>query len=301
MKVSFGNRQFDLGGSYLKPNLRDCNDLLDDPQALQQRLEEDGYLLIRQLHDREAVLDARRAIAAHIQQAGALQPGTDPMDLVANSKTPPPNMLGKRPMTHHPAVKNILEGQPVFRFFQQLFGQPVRTFDYKWLRAVKPGVNTGSHYDVVYMGRGSGRLMTCWVPLGDIPIQMGTLAICAGSHRLPSYQRLRQTYGRMDVDRDRVGGFFTDDPQELVDQYGGVWQTTDFQAGDVLVFGMFTMHASTNNSTNRLRLSCDTRFQPAADPVDERWVGENPIAHYAWLKEPDKVVPMEKARQQWGV
>jgi hypothetical protein len=42
---------------------------------------------------------------------------------------------------------------------------------------------------------------------------------------------------------------------------------------------MYTMHASMDNHTNRLRLSTDTRYQLAAEPVDERWIGEDPIAH----------------------
>ena len=78
-------------------------------------------------------------------------------------------------------------------------------------------------------------------------------------------------------------------------------QAVVFNAGDVLIFGMWTMHGSVNNTTDRWRLSSDTRFQPASEPVDERWVGENPIAHYAWFKEPEKVVAMEKARSEWGV
>jgi hypothetical protein len=68
----------------------------------------------------------------------------------------------------------------VFSLFERLFGEPARTFDYKWLRAVEPGQATGAHYDFVYMGRGSGRLHTCWVPFGDIPVERGTLAMASG-------------------------------------------------------------------------------------------------------------------------
>jgi hypothetical protein len=62
---------------------------------------------------------------------------------------------------------------------------------------------------------------------------------------------------------------------------------------------MFTMHASINNQTNRYRLSCDTRYQRADEQADERWVGEDPIAHYAWTQ--GETVPMEDARKKWGV
>ena len=75
--------------------------------------------------------------------------------------------------------------------------------------------------------------------------------------------------------------------------------TSSFEMGDVLIFGMYTMHASLDNTTNRFRLSTDTRYQRADEPVDERWIGDNPIAHYAWTK--GETVPMEEMRKRWGV
>ena len=51
--------------------------------------------------------------------------------------------------------------------------------------------------------------------------------------------------------------------------------------GDVLVFGMFTLHASFDNmsAAGRVRISCDTRWQPASEPMDERFRGPDPPAH----------------------
>ena len=53
----------------------------------------------------------------------------------------------------------------------------------------------------------------------------------------------------------------------------------DFHAGDVLLFGMYMMHASTDNHSRGFRLSSDTRYQLDSEPVDERWVGKNPPGH----------------------
>ena len=63
---------------------------------------------------------------------------------------------------------------------------------------------------------------TCWTPLGDIPPEMGPLAICLRSHTWP---RLRETYGRSDVDRDLIPGHFSENPAELVEKFGGRWAT----------------------------------------------------------------------------
>jgi hypothetical protein len=303
MKLPMGKRELDVGGAYLDTQLRDSRPLLGDVAALHQRLDEDGYLLIRGLHPRQRVLDARRAIVEHLTSAGALAPGGDAMDASIQPGAQPPGMMGRKGIVTHPAVRAVLEGQPVFDFFTALLGGEVLTYSYKWLRAVGAGGNTGAHYDVVYMGRGTvDKLYTVWTPMGDVPLELGTLAIIPGSHRLPGFARLRATYGKMDVDRDHVvGGWISEDPIEVVEKFGGRWQTTPFEAGDVIIFGMFTMHASTNNTTSRYRISCDTRFQLAGEPVDERWVGENPKGHYNWTAQPEKMVSVETARKQWGV
>ena len=44
---------------------------------------------------------------------------------------------------------------------------------------------TGAHVDNVYMGRGTKELFTMWTPFDDVPVEMGTLTMCEGSHRLP--------------------------------------------------------------------------------------------------------------------
>jgi ectoine hydroxylase-related dioxygenase (phytanoyl-CoA dioxygenase family) len=182
------------------------------------------------------------------------------------------------------------------QFLSDFLGAPALTFDYKWLRTHRTGDFVGAHYDIVYMGRGTHNLYTVWTPLGDVPLNKGPLAILEGSQH---FERIKETYGKMDVDRDHVTGAFSDDPLDMIERYGGRWLTTEYQMGDALIFGMFTMHGSLNNMTNQYRISSDTRYQRADEPVDERWVGEHPIAHYAWLQ--GETVPMEEARKRWGV
>ena len=46
---------------------------------------------------------------------------------------------------------------------------------------------TGAHVDNVYMSRGSSEVCTIWTPFGDVPLEMGTLAVVEGSHKLPGY------------------------------------------------------------------------------------------------------------------
>jgi hypothetical protein len=49
--------------------------------------------------------------------------------------------------------------------------------------------------------------------------------------------------------------------------------------GDLLIFGLKTVHASLDNQTMSFRFSTDTRYQAASEAIDERWIGENPSGH----------------------
>ena len=68
-------------------------------------------------------------------------------------------------------------------------------------------------------------------------MEMGTVAVCEGSHRLATFDKFQATYGRLDTEA-REGfqgtGWFT----EIARKFGGQWRSEDFQAGDILIFGM---------------------------------------------------------------
>lgn len=296
--MKIGKQAVTMGSKYMT-ELRDSNDIKDNIEALRVRLQEDGYLLLRGFHNREQVLQARAEFLDELDRTGRLDSNYPVADAVISSENRGGlwGKTGAELQELFPTFVELVNGEHVMHFFEQLLGGTSMTYDYKWPRAVARGGNTGAHYDVVYMGRGTKNVYTMWTPLGDTSYELGTLAMLLGSQH---FDRIRKTYGEMDVDRDNVAtGWFTEDPIEIVDQYGGKWATTEFQAGDVIIFGMFMMHASLNNETNHYRLSADTRYQLASEPVDERWVGKKPKGHYAWGKEPSKSVA--DARKEWGV
>jgi ectoine hydroxylase-related dioxygenase (phytanoyl-CoA dioxygenase family) len=293
MQLQMGNRHMEMGGKYMT-ELRESNDILGDFEALRQRIKEDGYLLIRDFHDREQVLKVKNEYLRELQKIGRLASGTAVEEGIIGPENKGAGSQGAN--LEHPELLSLVNSQKVMHFFDQFLDGPSLTYDNKWLRAVANGDSTGAHYDIVYMGRGTKNLFTLWTPLGDISYEMGGLAVCLGSQH---FDKIKQTYGQMDVDRDNVTGWFSDDPIEIVDKFGGQWATTNFRAGDVLIFGMFTMHGSLTNTTDRYRMSVDTRFQLKSEPVDERWIGKKPKGHYAWGQ--GSTVSMEDARKVWGI
>jgi ectoine hydroxylase-related dioxygenase (phytanoyl-CoA dioxygenase family) len=120
----------------------------------------------------------------------------------------------------------------------------------------------------------------------------GGLMVLEGSNR---NEKLRNTYCTLDVDTyctnrppesksakgpwSKTGGYLTRNINQLRGSLGGRWVTTEYEPGDLLLFTIFTVHASTDNRSNRVRLSTDTRYQLASEPKDERWIGEHPVAH----------------------
>ena len=297
MTIRFGYRNIGFPSDEMCI-LEDSSHLLSDIAGLKARMQQDGFLLLRGLIGREKVLQARQTILQHMDRKEALTPNTPVLEGVMPKGGRSVQMMGRKGIAIDPDVMDVVESDELFQFFERYFGEPALTFNYKWLRAVGNEEYTGAHMDTVYMGQGSANLHTVWIPLGDIDVEQGTLAMCVASNRLETFARIRQTYGRMDVDRDRTEGWFSKDPMEIVEKFGGRWVTGNFRAGDVMIFGMHTMHASTTNLTNRFRLSCDVRFQPASEPADPRWVGAS-AGHSAHGV--IELKPMDEARKEWAV
>lgn len=293
--------------------LHDCNHLLDDVPALHRELETKGYLFVRGLHDRQEVLEARQTVLQYVNDLGKgkiLEPWPDGVLDVRCGKGCVPFMEGDRSITHAEAIKKVLEGPRPKEFFRKLLGEESRTFDFKWLRGVYREAFTGAHVDRVYMNRGTPNLYTMWTPFGDVTVEMGCLAVCEASNSLESFQNFQKTYGHLDVEAVKLKGtgWFTTDPWEITQKFGGQWKTTDFSAGDVLIFNMGLVHMSTANLTDLLRISCDTRWQRASDPADDRYVGENCGhketkfgLHFDNNDTKEDEVTIEKLKKTWGI
>ena len=268
--------------------LRDSSGMAGDPEALRAELDRTGYLYLPGFLDVEEVRAGRRALLGALFQEGLIEAVEGPGEAVVK----PGVELAFRPdLAALPEVQSVVRCSRLTEFYEALFGEPILRYDFTWLRAAGPGVATKPHYDIVYMGRGTDRVMTAWIPFSDIGWEESGLAILEGSHRL---EDLKSTYGRLDVDvacSNKPGvaawqdqgytafGALSDPVDVLAARFGLTWATAPFRMGDLLTFTMHTLHCSTDNRSNRVRLSTDSRTQPASLPADERWIGKSPIGH----------------------
>lgn len=254
----------------------------DDPAALGQALAQDGYLYRPDVLDPGAVLAARREVFRRLAAVGEIgDPAADGLATGVSRRAEMAGDLGRflKDICECPVLRAVSHGPELHDFAEGLFGEPVRAFDFLWLRPTAIGRASPLHFDHVYMNRGSERVATVWIPLGPVPRSDGPLLIVEGSHR---FDALIADYRGFDVDRDPTRpGALADDPVTVAERHGARLLTADFAPGDVVVFGPFTLHGSFDNVSpeGRVRLSCDVRYQPAADPIDERWIGADPPGH----------------------
>jgi hypothetical protein len=244
---------------------------LDAPiEALRGRLAEDGYLLLRGFHPRAEVMAARADVIQALRPRGVLAPGAD-----GDAGRMAVHEMGwihisQAEIAQWRRYLALVRSERILGLFTRLLGGAATTFDHKWLRAMPPGFGGANpHCDIVYMGGGTDRLYTVWTPLGDVPLEMGPLMILPDAHRHPM---VREVYGRGDAHSGSYSSF-SSDARAAQRVIGTRWRTAAFAAGDILLFGMHTMHASLRNCSDRIRLSTDTRYQLASDPIDDRHMG----------------------------
>jgi Phytanoyl-CoA dioxygenase (PhyH) len=228
--------------------LSSSNALLSDPAALRRRLAEDGYLFFRDLLPAAEMHTAADGIAAALRRGGwADDRGLASADRRALN---PMEALGDpafREAITSRAFNRIPYLAALRRTVRTVLGPQAFSYPSKVLRAIyperPPGVTRGRYVHQDYGVSGVQDMLTTWVPLTDIPVSLGGLAVRPGSHLGPPL--------RPRVLRPRERG----------------WATADYRAGDALVFHCLTSHAALPNRERTLRLSGDFRWQCPDQPV----------------------------------
>lgn len=294
--LKFGENTFTFGQEVVE--LQDSSALRDDFDALRARMAGDGYLFMRGFHPEVVARQAAHKVLEVIAERGALAPNTNIDDGIASEENKNIAFFRDLEVSHAPEVLAMVDGAHTFGFFENFLDGPVLTFDKRWLRAMARGGSNFFHYDSAYVGRGTFKRYTMWSALTDISLENGPLVICLGSHQ---DERLRQTYGQIDMDRDLIDPVFSKDAAELVKDFGFTLATAHFQPGDAIIFGLHMMHSSIPNLTNRYRISIDTRYQLAVDEKDERFFGENGAWQGNFYNKDAMYKPMAEMRREWGL
>jgi hypothetical protein len=260
--------------------IRSSTAQLDDPAALRANLAEDGYLYIPGFFDRDEILAVREEFLRRLRDKGALHPDYPEFEGIASPE--PVSISQPEAIRGNEVLRKVVFSRELMSFYERLFGGQVRAYDHIWIRLIRPGKGTAAHCDLPYMGRGTHNVMTAWIPYRDTSLDLGGLIMLEKSHL--QADRIRK-YLNTDADTFCVNrnayrhtiSNLSSNPVSLREKFGGRWLTTEFRAGDLLTFGMTLIHASLDNQTNAYRMSTDTRYQLASEPIDERWVGNDTV------------------------
>jgi ectoine hydroxylase-related dioxygenase (phytanoyl-CoA dioxygenase family) len=241
------------------------------PEVLQDEVGTKGYVLFRDLLDREAVDTALTDVTRVLSQAGWLEMGHDPRVRVsvvgAACGDPDPefkrvyqevfNLESLHRLPHDPSLRNVMK---------MLAGDQLLVHPKPIGRLIFPKCErlvTHAHQDYEFMG-GDPEFYTVWIPLHDCPIEVGPLRILEGSHR----------HGIQHHERDNL--HVPEIPEEAA--AGSEWVGGQVNAGDVLIFHSLTVHAASPNLSDQMRLSIDCRFQDARrtlNPANLVFAGES--------------------------
>jgi Phytanoyl-CoA dioxygenase (PhyH) len=259
--------------------LRDSSAVATDGAELSRRLAADGYVFLRGALDVSEVQAARVEVFERLVGVGEIRPpAVEGISTGESRRAETVGDLGAfwKSVSEGPALRRVTHGPRLGAVLARIVGEPVRAHDYMFLRAAPLGRTTGLHFDYPFFTRATERIYTTWVPLGDVPATDGPLVIVEGSHRFPD---LHDAIRGFDVvyDTSRKAQLATNFA-EFAEGRDCRILTADFRAGDICVFGMFTLHGSLDNHSpvGRVRLSCDVRYQPADEPIDPRYFGPNP-------------------------
>jgi hypothetical protein len=260
--------------------LRDSSDCRSLPDSLQDRLSEDGYVLLRSVVPPDHVLAAREEILMRLASVDEIACPAIEGIVTGRSRrlelAPDPGLFWKS-VSEGEALRRVTHGPAVRHLMAALFGEPVVGHDLIYLRAAAPGRALDVHYDYPFFTNKTERVLSVWLALGDVPVTDGPLLIIEGSNQ---YEDLIGEMSAIDQAAPLTRKLAYDQSAiSLAIERKTRILTTDFGAGDVIVFSMLTAHGSLDNRSTigRARLSCDLRYQPDADPRDSRFFGPDPV------------------------
>ncbi len=245
-----------------------------------------GYLWLKNFLDRDEVLAFRRRFFAAFQEAGLLAPGTDPVEGIYSGYED--KELSRKlvmEIVRWAAYESFCFSPRLWQFYETFMDGPVYLHKRKLVRYTRPGdpTCTGAHYDLTYLRGGTDSVCTSWIPIGDIPVEMGGLVYLEGSDRWGREMEAEFREKNQDLSpEERIsaynknmakGGWLSKDLPDLAARMGRRWLMADFEAGDMVVHSAYMIHAATTNesSENRLRLSTDIRYQLVREEIDQRW------------------------------
>ncbi len=247
--------------------LRSANHLLNNFEKLSALFQEEGYLFFRNVLNESAVLRAKQEFVRVLQQQGVAT-GDESEAIWTGAGL---DQIDDDALYVLAGYQELLDLESTRRFVEGIFAEPVFMYRNVDIRFALPNDErhlTPSHQDHFFI-RQTERFRTVWIPLMTIERKVGGLAVAARSHHrgLLEHVEHENAYSYIFRGRKQRGV-----PLESIPQ---TWLTADYRPGDLLVFHSLMIHRALPNTSDRIRLSLDTHYQPLSEP--RTWQAEKTI------------------------
>eukprot|EP00758_Cryptobia_borreli_P001126 Tbor_TRINITY_DN1964_c0_g1::TRINITY_DN1964_c0_g1_i1::g.3519::m.3519 len=297
------------------------NHIYHDPAKLRMQLDLDGYLYFKNIIPRPVVAKA-------FDEVGRQMLDNEWTTMEAREKQaekngfaigiPFPQEYSSQPLTGvrlpvptsgfemKEAIKQALCGANVMAAVRQVFGGGTEVLPHYQLEMSPPGESHGFQSSSIFTSRGTRLLLCAWVPLHDITLTTGPLAIVRGSNSSSSYKVIREKYGDYDIEAGDVygDGCLTHDASELLplgkvkvrDHEGKLVEeddnpivSTSFESGDMVLTTVYTLFSYLTNTSDKWRVSGSTYWMMDGDNI-------GPDPRYTLVKDGDSDTD---GMQQW--
>lgn len=256
-----------------------------DAESIRAQAQKQGYLFIKGLIPSDDLMQLRQEITAVCAKHHLLDSDRDPLEAIALPGRAVVESVDEEYLPYYRDIQKLrsfhaMAHHPtLIKVFEALFDESVLVLGCNICRTIFPNLtlhSTPPHQDHYYI-LGATETWTAWIPCGDCPGELGSLAIIPGSHQ----QGLLTT-------REASGGA---GGRETILDEESVWACGDFACGDCLLVHSLCIHQGRDNLTaDRIRFSLDFRYQPLSHPV-----------HYRSIETPHvaAVLNWEEVYQNW--
>lgn len=159
---------------------------------------------------------------------------------------------------HDPGIRNFVLAPRFAKIAAQLVGaQGMRLYHDQALFKAPGGGFTPWHQDQYYWPLATNGAIGLWMPLRDVPLEMGAIRYVTGSHKAGFL-------GQHEI---------SDESQRVYDRYIEeqslpIW-SAPLKAGDCLLHSAWTLHGAGANATDQLREAMVIAFYPDGTLVDD--------------------------------
>ncbi len=243
----------------------DSTDDAGDLELLRARMEFEGYLYFRRLVDPARALEVKRDIVDLLRTYFLIadQSGDEPFWSGGPEPTEVEWMAVYDRIVRLESFQELARSPEISAVLAAFCGGPIQIWEQQLIRVVYPDPDMtaprglGAHQDGdPKLGYQARQFYTGWVSLMDIDSTIGGLAVSPRSHTLG----LLKSEGRVTSSgQDETRQDYGLDAEKLE------WATADYEPGSTVIFFCRTVHRGMPNHSDRIRLSCDFRYQAAGE------------------------------------